>query len=230
MRKSPHLKIGNTKAGFTLIELLIAISIFMGFMLVASNAYLEIIRAQKTANETRLIYSELRDFVDSVDNEMREGGIDYFCYDPDKVNNIDFNSVALTRCYDSATLTTDSGDNLRTISKDGLSSSIIKFDATSGKLCQMRFRSINGTWQREIGYEAGNGDCGDYQELAFGNLKVNNLHFDIFPKKDPKSTAAQSELNTQIQPMVRMYLDVGSKLPNVHFDLHFQTALTARNN
>ncbi len=223
------------KKGFTLIELLIAISIFMGFMMVASNAYLEIIRAQKTANETRLIYSELRDFVDSVDNQMREGGIDYFCYSPDKINNIDFQSVALTRCYDSATLTVDSGDNLRTISKDGLSSSIIKFippasDGSGGGLCQLKFRNVNGSWQREVGYEGGSGDCGDYQPVAFTNLKINSLRFEIYPKKDPKSAEAQKELNTQIQPMVRMYLDVGSKLQTVNFDLHFQTSLTARNN
>jgi type II secretory pathway pseudopilin PulG len=41
------IKNKNKKSGFTLIELLIAISIFMGFMIVASNAYVEIIRAKK---------------------------------------------------------------------------------------------------------------------------------------------------------------------------------------
>lgn len=229
------MKNTHYKKGFTLIELLISISIFMAFMMVASNAYLEIIRAQKTANETRLIYSELRDFVDSVNNQMREGGIDYFCYNPDKINNFDFQAVALTRCYDSSTLSVDSGDNLRTISKDGLSSSIIKFvppadDGSGGKLCQLRFRNVNGSWQREIGYEGGSADCGDYQPVAFTNLKINSLRFEIYPQKDPRSPAAQKELNTQIQPMVRMYLEVGSKLQSVHFDLHFQTSLTARNN
>jgi type II secretory pathway pseudopilin PulG len=232
MKKNSH------KKGFTLIELLIAITIFMGFMIVASNAYLEIIRAQKTANETRLIYSELRNFVDLINNELREGTVDYFCYSQELLENLDFNQLALTRCYDAALLTVDAGNNLRTISRDGLSSSIIKFvpaaeEGQGGKLCQMRFRNSNGSWQREAGFEGGDSSdasgCGDYKELAFGNLDIRHLRMEIFPLKDPKSPSAQKDLENQIQPMVRMKLEVGSKLPSVKFDLNFQTSITARN-
>lgn len=229
------------KKGFTLIELLISISIFSVFLIVASNSFVEIIRAQKTANETRLIYSELRDFVDLVDNQMREGGIDYFCYNQDFLQEVDFTATSLARCDAGSTLTADSGDNLRTISRDGLTSSIIKFvpaaagyvdgtsstpaaDGTGGGVFQLRFRNVNGSWVREAGYE------NDYLPLDFLNLKINSLRFEIYPKENPQSAAAQKKLETQIQPMVRMYLDVGSKIPNVPFDLKFQTSLTARNN
>lgn len=231
------IKNKNKKSGFTLIELLIAISIFMGFMIVASNAYLEIIRAQKTANETRLIYSELRNFVDLVNNELREGTVDYFCYNSQElIKELDFNQVALTRCFD--TLNIDAGNNLRTISRDGLSSSIIKFippaaDGSGGKLCQMRFRNSNGSWQRENdGGSTSDGqdnECGEYKELAFGNLAIKDLRMEIYPLKDPKSSSAQKELANQLQPMVRMKLQVGSKLGNVKFNLQYQTAITARN-
>lgn len=232
------MKKNRNKKGFTLIELLVAIAIFMGFMIVASNAYLEIIRAQKTANETRLIYSELRNFIDLINNELREGTVDYFCYNQELLENLDFNQLALTRCYDSAILTVDAGNNLRTISRDGLSSSIIKFippasEGEGGKLCQMRFRNSNNSWQRESGFEGDASStadgCGEYKELAFGNLEIRDLRFEIYPQKDPQSSSAQKELENQLQPMVRMKLEVGSKLPTVKFDLHFQTSITARN-
>jgi|GEM_PF-6014332 len=238
MIKNKNKKPGavGVKKAFTLIELLIAISIFMGFMIVASNAYLEIIRAQKTANETRLIYSELRNFVDLVNNELREGTVDYFCYDPKRVEDLDFKDLALARCFDGPELTIEAGNNLRTIARDGLSSSIIKYippkaDGTGGKLCQMRFRNSNGSWEREMAVDNGDSQngCGEYQELAFGNLAMNDLRMEIYPLIDPKSMKGQADLASQLQPMVRMKLQVGSKLGNVKFNLRYQTSITARN-
>lgn len=216
------------KKGFTLIELLIAITIFMGFMIVVSNAFVSIMRAQKTANETRLIYSEMRNFVDLIDTQMREGGIDYFCYNNGFQGQVDFNAASLVRCEDVAALTVTSDNNLRTISRDGMSSSVIKF--VNGKVCQVKYRNDNGAWKLEAGYETG--DCGgNYKEIGFGDLKINDLRMEIYPKMDPKSVEAQKKgnLGSQIAPMVRMYLDVGSKNANVPFAMKFETALTARN-
>lgn len=217
----------NHKKGFTLIELLISITIFSGFMIVVANAYVDIVRAQKTANETRLIYSELREFVDLVQTDLREGGVDYFCYNQDFLVNPDFTATSLARCADGADLTIAADNNLRTISKDGLTSSIIKFgdlgDGTQG-LSELKFRNVNGSWGREPGYESA------YQPISFANLKINSLRFEIYPKVDPKAASSQKMLESQIQPMVRMYLDVGSKIPNVPFDMKYETLLTARNN
>ncbi len=222
----------KARKGFTLIELLIAISIFMIFIVTATDAYLQIIRSQKSANETRLMYSELRNFVDYVNNEMREGGIDYFCYNQNFVQNLDFNQMALVRCEDASSLTIDSGDNLRTISRDGLSGSILKFNKEKQTVCIKRFRNSNGSWQPESGYEdtaASAENCGGYQEFSFANLKVNDLKFEIYPKRDPKNPASMSNLANQLQPVVRLSVDVGSKLNTVKFDLKYSTLITARN-
>lgn len=220
------------KKGFTLVELLIAMSIFMIFMVVVSNSYIDIIRAQKTANETRLIYTELREFVDIVNNEMREGEIDYFCYDTDS-ENAGLQAFEKSRCGDSTTFTIETGNNLRTISKDGLRSSMIVFippenQDESGMICQQKYvLGESGGWVKDGNSEE---DCGSgLQELAFKNLKVNNLYFEILPKKDP-SIFSRDNLYNQIQPMVRMYADIGSKVKNVHFDFKFQTSFTSRNN
>lgn len=224
----------QNKKGFTLIELLLAITIFMLFIMTATNTFLEIIRAQKSANEVRLMYSEMRNFVDYVSNELREGSVDYFCYKQGFVQNLDFKQAALVRCEDVASLTVESGNNLRTISRDGLTSSIIKFDDENSKVCVKRFRNVDGAWQLEHGYEnyssvAGDDGCGSYKEFGFANLKVKDLQFEILPTQDPSDTASYNNLATQIQPMVRMYMEVSSNLENVKFDLDYQTLLTTRN-
>jgi len=225
----------SKKKGFTLVELLIAIGIFMGFMVVVTDAFLEIVRAQKSANETRLMYSELRNFTDYLDNELREGGIDYFCYNQGFLQNLDFSQAALVRCDDAATLTVDAGNNLRTISRDGLSSSIIKFDTEKQTVCLKRYRNVDGSWQPETGVgenltTGGSGDCGTgYEEFAFANLRVKNMKFQIYPAKDPHGAGAQDNLATQLAPMVIVDMDIASRLDTVNFDLNYHTMLTARN-
>lgn len=222
----------NNKKGFTLVELLIAMSIFMVFILVVSNSFIDIIRAQKTANETRSMYSELRNLIDLVNNEMREGSVDFFCYNQDILVNPDFVAQSLARCVEGADLQISTGNNLRTISKDGLQSSVIKFVAGSpsvdgvagvpGKVMLMRFRNNNGSWSAAPGFESG------FEEFAFSNLEVKDLKFDIYPKIDPTSSEAKKNLAAQLQPMVKMNVQVGSKIETVKFDLNFQTLITAR--
>lgn len=213
----------KTQKGFTLIELMISIVIFVSFLVVVSNSFIGIIRAQVGANEVRQMYSELRNFVDFVNGEMREGTVDYFCYNQDFLINPDFNQASLVRCVDGAVLKVESGNNLRTISKDGLLSSVIKFTPGSGDVPGIvevqKFRNVDGVWAPESGYET-------FKQFAFGNLNVKNLHFDIYPKLDP--TGNSSDLSTQLQPMVEMSMDVSSINPSVNFDLQFQTMITSR--
>ncbi len=231
-KRSGHSGRVGGLAGFTLIELLLAISIFMVFMLAATNSFLEIIRTQKTANETRLIYAELRNFVDYVTNETREGAIDYFCYQQDTLTDLDYTAASLVRCDENAEFGLSAKNNLRTISADGLSSSIIKFLPQEQTVCLKRYRNVNNSWQLEEGYGEGvsEGGCGSgYKEFAFANLAVRDLRFEILPAGDPSAAAAQTNLATQLKPMVRMYLQVGSKIDTVKFDLKYQTLLTVRN-
>ena len=210
--------------GFTLIELMIAIVIFVTFLVMVSNSFIAIIRAQVGANEVRQMYSEMRNFVDFVNGEMREGTVDYFCYHQELIMSLDFNQASLVRCVEGPELTVDSGNNLRTISKDGLLSSVIKFVPGKGEVPGVvevqKFRNIDGVWAPESGYETG------FKQFAFGNLNVKNLHFDIYPKKDP--LIDPSDLSTQIQPMVEMIVSTSSTNPTVNFDLQFQTMINSR--
>ena len=218
------------KKGFTLIELLLAITIFMAFMTVMTGSFLDIIRAQKSANETRLMYSELRSFVDYVSNEMREGTVDYFCYQQDTLDQLEYFASSLVRCDGVADFNLAAENNLRTVSADGLSSSIIKYDQEKQAICLKRYRNVNGAWQLEEGYDGEQGVCGDfYKEFVFSNLRVKALRFEILPTADPKAVSSQKNLATQLKPMVRLYLEVGSKVDTVKFDLDYQTLITTRN-
>jgi len=63
--------------GFTLIELLIAMTIFMMFITVLFNSFVGIIRAQRDANDYRILYSEASSVMESLIEEFREGMVDY---------------------------------------------------------------------------------------------------------------------------------------------------------
>lgn len=222
--------------GFTLIELLMAISIFMIFLVVATNSYLSIVRAQKVANETRIMYSDLRNFIDLVNNEMRSGKIDYFCYErsenPVELGDGEFDAFLneTARCDDTS-LVAGSGDNLRIVSKDDLNSIIIKFEAgeesvegvlTPGRVLMKRFsRDVAGAWDVVPGYE-------DWQEVAFANLNVERLQFEIKPLKDPGEILLGGNLSNQFQPGVSLVIKVKSTNPTVQFDLDFQTFISSR--
>ncbi|MGL5831208.1 MAG: pilus assembly FimT family protein [Candidatus Altimarinota bacterium] len=218
--------------GFTLIELLMAITIFMIFLVVATNSYLSIVRAQKVANETRIMYSDLRNFVDLVNNEMRSGKIDYFCYERADSQVVELDEILgeAARC-DDVSLTVGAGDNLRIISKDDLNSIIIKFaageesvegDVTSGRVLMKRFsRNVEGLWSVVPGYE-------DWQEVAFANLNVEQLRFEIKPLKDPAEILMGGNLSNQFQPGVSLVIKVKSTNPSVQFDLDFQTFISSR--
>ena len=208
-----------TSNGFTLIELLIAITIFVSFLVVVANSYIAIVRAQVTANETRQMYSEMRNFVDFVNGEMRDGSIDYYCYEPPLLlGNLDSNSDALTRC--AGTTDIAKGDNLRTVSRDGLLASVISFDSKNMQVLVQKFRKTADTWQAEIGYEKP-------EPFAFSNLQVKDLHFEIYPKKNP-AMIDNKNLQNQLQPMVMMTMKVASNNSSVKFDLNFQTMITSR--
>jgi prepilin-type N-terminal cleavage/methylation domain-containing protein len=220
------------QAGFTLIELLMAMTIFMIFLVVATNSYLTIVSAQKTANETRIMYSDLRNFIDLVNNEMRSGKIDYFCYERADSQVVELDEILgeAVRC-DDVSLSAEMGNNLRIISKDDLNSIIIKFEAgeenldgenVPGKVLMKRFsRDASGLWSVVPGFE-------EWQQVAFANMNVEELKFQIKPLQDPSRVLTGGNLSNQFQPGVSLIIKVSSNNPSVKFDLDFQTFISSR--
>jgi prepilin-type N-terminal cleavage/methylation domain-containing protein len=231
--KNKSLKSGQQN-GFTLVELLIAISIFVGFLTVVANSYISIIRAQKTANETRQMYSEMRNFGDFVNGEMRDGTIDYFCYTSGLNPGLDALAADLVRCPEVATHQIGDGDNLRIISKDGLQATTLIFDKANSRVLVYKFKKENDAWIPDIGFvdntisDRATVVNGTAQVFAFSNLLVKDLHFEIYPKKNPAQIDKGGNLGNQFQPMVMLTADVASKVNSVIFNLHFQTMITSR--
>jgi prepilin-type N-terminal cleavage/methylation domain-containing protein len=209
----------KTKKGFTLIELLIAMSIFMIFLTVATGAYISIIRTQREQNETRKMYSEVRDFVDFLNQEVRNGKIDYECYA--NITTVEGEvKVKPDRCDNS--LFINSGNNLMLISKDGLQSLIVKFEEvdnaneSSVKLTKYQYEMNSWLVDPDV----------NNKESFFQNLKVENLNFKIYPTKDPNEL--QGDLSNQFQPSVLVDLRVKSKDESSNFTLDFQTLIGTR--
>lgn len=67
----------KNKRGFTLVELLIAMMIFVIFLTVLMGSYFRLIRAQKEANDYRILYSEARTVFDSISDELKNDAIYY---------------------------------------------------------------------------------------------------------------------------------------------------------
>lgn len=231
-KKISFVNKAKAQAGFTLIELLMAMTIFMIFLVVATNSYLTIVSAQKTANETRIMYSDLRNFIDLVNNEMRSGKIDYFCYERADSQVVELDEILgeAVRC-DDVSLSAEMGNNLRIISKDDLNSIIIKFEAgqedlengnTPGKVLMKRFsRDASGLWSVIPGFE-------EWQQVAFANMNVENLKFQIKPLQNPSRVLTGGDLSNQFQPGVGLIIKVNSTNPSVTFNLDFQTFISSR--
>lgn len=251
------MKIFKKQKGFTLIELLVTITIFVAFLAVVTNSYLSIFRAQKNANDLRRAYSDLRNFIDLVNDEMRSGTLDYAC-NPDKLllyqvpvnsnindflfqnepqkslsykTNLDIKDLQRCSFDTNAYIGAGKNDVLRIISRDGLHSTILKFDLSgdgkTGKIKILRLIKINNTWTYADGYAPGStgADTLGYQELLFNGFNINALAFNIFPDKNFKE---QSEIEYQFQPFVTMIIRVKALDGKVPFVMDYQTTISTR--
>lgn len=74
-------KIQKQKGGFTLVEMLIAMAIFVTFTGILINSYSSVVKAQREANDYRIMYVEARQVFEALTQELRDGMVDYGHYD-----------------------------------------------------------------------------------------------------------------------------------------------------
>ncbi len=116
------MKNKNLKRGFTLVEVLVSMAIFVSFTGILINSYSGLVRAQRDANEYRILYSEARQVFDEITSEVKDKAIYY-------------KSVTGAYAYQSQPM-----DSLVLLSKDGSDSSYFSFSPDDGKIY---FRSGN---------------------------------------------------------------------------------------
>jgi len=222
------------KKGFTLIELLISIAIFVIFLGVVSTSYIGIVRSQRQANDVRKMYSDVRGFVESLEEDMRLGTIDYDCY-PDPENNHEISS----NCPLPSTIT--QVPYLAIVDKDLTKMVAYWLDRSSGvgqiRVTKYELAGPNGSgdisgWNVVPGYE------NDGVPLFSSLVNVTNLTFLVNPQVNPyvgviKTNGADhvyfDKSQYQFQPKVTMTMTVENATPNVSpFHLDFQTTLSSR--
>mgnify|MGYP003405314414 FL=1 len=211
----------NTKKAFTLVELLISMVIFVIFLGVVSSSYISIVRAQKHANEVRKIYSDIRTFVDTLNEEIRLSSLDYDCYE----GRVDFIGGTLNTCEQGISISQGRSDYLSLMRKDGLEKTLFYYNRDEAKMYVKKWLRAESGWITAPGFEDG------YRSLLSDIVKIENFAFAISPDKNPYSSDPLIYTNnsTQFQPKVTIFLTATSRSDNTadfHFD--FQTTISSR--
>jgi len=223
------------RSGFTLIELLVSLVIFVIFLGIVSTSYVNIVRAQREANQTRKMYSEVRSIIELLDEEVRLSSIDYDFYEgKGDLANENCQAGALTASISSGRTTI-----LALLNKDGLERSFFCYDLDSETMWFKKFqRSTDGsTWIPSEGF-SGTTELGSkpqeengYRALNSDLVKIHSASFAIFPDKNPYSDDPDVYLKngTQFQPKVTVFMSAtNSSTVDSSFSMDFQTSISSR--
>ncbi len=188
----------KTQKGFTLIELIISITIFTVFLTAAANGFFTIVRAQTRENEVRKMYTELRDFIDVLNDEVRNNTIDFDCYDSNQP----------AQCLGA------NADNLFLISNDGTVSTEIAIKNGQLEIKKLEKITTVGNFGQWILLES--------NQVVMNQLIVHACDFEIYP--DPDAT----NISALLQPSVHVDLSVKSRDESINFALDYETLITTR--
>ncbi len=205
--------------GFTLIELLVAMSIFLIFLVVTIGSYTGILRAQRDANEHRIMYVEARKVFDSLVWELRNGMVDYGYYEDDE--NI---------------LTTNGAKELVLISKDGDERVKIEYtapdssdDAKSGGGQVVVSRA---TWDDSGLEDLGLGDFDYNSQKALNDTnKVSVEDFKMFvsPSANPYNLSLEVGEAGAFHPQVTVYAKFKREISAwKSYEMVLQTTVSSR--
>lgn len=206
--------------GFTLIELLISLGIFIIFLGISSTSYISIVRAQRQANETRKMYSDVRNVVDFLAEEIRLSSIDYSYY----AGKVDINGGIVVSCADGVgTLQQGRVHYLPLIKKDGLERTFFCYDKKSKKLTVQKWIRNQAGWIPASGYD------GNFLDIVSKNVEITSLAFVVFPDVNPYAADGYALNEKQFQPHVTIFMSVqNSNNINSQFRLDFQTTISSR--
>lgn len=212
------IKKRSARRGFTLIEMLVSLVLFVIFLGIVSSSYVNIVRAQKSANEIRKMYSEVRNFVDFLTEEVRLGSIDYDCY----LGVIPYSDVYCPELLEAITdgRTTD----LALYRKDGLQKTIFRYDPDEKKVFVRKYeKDALGVWGEAPGYAEG------FRETMSNFVSVEKMSFAIHPDVNPFAQVNAYDNAKQFQPKVTVFMTVknGQNVKS-QFQLDFQTTISSR--
>lgn len=204
------------KDGFTLVELLVSMGVFILFLAFVSSSYITIVRAQRSANEVRKTYSEVRDFFEVFSQEVRLGTIDYPCYEGTTADACVVQDVAYS-------LQSGRSNYLALVSKDGSEKNVFHFNKDLHTVELQKFVLKGTSFVPAPGYIDG------FRHLFSDQVQVDELSFVISPIVNPYDQKHAAENKYQFQPKVTLFLTVrsGSGQTKVA-PLHLQTTVSSR--
>ena len=199
-----------------MIELLVSMVIFVIFMGIVATSFTDIVRAQKEANEIRKMYSEVRNFADTLSEEARLGSIDYDCY-------AGAPAFANTCPEQLAAIVDGRSTDLALVRKDGLQKTIFRYDPEFKKVQIVKYdKAEGGAWKFTPGY-------GGFRDAMGDSVSVEKLSFAVNPDVNPYSQENVYASEKQFQPKVTLFMSVknGANVKSA-FNLDFQTTVSSR--
>lgn len=201
------MKILKQKKGFTLVELLVAMTIFVAFIGILIGSYTSIVRAQREANEYRIMYSEARQVFETLVFNLRDGMVDYAAYTGSVVSGQPLSELTL-------------------ISKDASRRTKINYNNGTGKVSIEQGRlqpdtrpCINAAYLFDAPVV-----------LNSDELKVTDFKVYVAPVIDPYALENFDKHGNQFHPMVTIYAEFTREYPGGKepFVINLQTTVSSR--
>jgi hypothetical protein len=206
------------------------------FLGVVSSSYINIVRAQREANEIRKMYSQVRDFVDLFSQEVRLSSIDYGCYLTEgevipsctgAANTVSTISEAfqMTCPKGPFTITGGRSSDLVLVRKDGLTKTVFHFNRDLHKIQMVQYENnAGGGWKESPQFPNG-----DYKNIFDDTIQVDDVKFAINPDVNPYSEDYYCINQKQFQPKVTLFMRLknGANVQSA-FSFDYQTTVSSR--
>jgi len=202
----------RNRKGFTLAEILVAMAIFGVFITVMMGSYISLVKAQRDADDYRVMYSEARRIFDQITTSVKNNSVLYSTRNP--VNAIkNFYGDQDEHYYEQPK------SELTLISKDGRT--VYKFQ-----------KDVNSNLQIETAGFKEDGSM-DFDLCAVSNLNSEKIEIDSFqiyisPSGDPYDEDNITKKYVQFQPRITIFVNFKREGRAGTYYLPMQTTVSSR--
>ncbi len=207
-------KLADNK-GFTLVEMLIAMAIFVTFTSVLINSYTSIVRAQRDANDYRIMYAEARRTFDTLTRELRDAMVDYGSY----------GGAGIIGAQDEIRLVTKDGRNVIEVRYEEPVESVENTEETTpGKVILAKGRVPAG-----VAIEPNYPVIFDERVLNSDEVNVKSFAIYVSPSIDPYDQEYVFNDVNQFHPKITIFAEFERELSNGNMvTMDLQTSVSSR--
>jgi len=201
--------------GFTLAEILVAMAIFSVFIAVLMSSYITLVKAQRDADDYRIMYSEARRIMDKIVNDVRNNEILY----AQKLTGVN-----VEESYKPGGSVMDQTlDELTLISKDGQKVASFYKETLGGTTGP----NINNLVFSETDTKSGSSSCTSFN-MNSDKIQIENFNVYISPKADPYSEQNIGNPSLQFQPSVTIFIKFKREGRAGDYTMDLQSTVSSR--